>query len=130
MIERFHRSLKTALRACLAGSDWFIHLPLVLVGLQSVSKEDTGFSVSEAVFGSLLTVPGQFLDGGELQSSKFLQMIELAVSRFATPLPHHVSPALPAPPMPALLASKYVFVREDESIPPLAPLYCGPGMVD
>ena len=56
MIERFHRSLKTALRACLAGSDWYLHLLLVLLGLWSVPKEDTGFSVSKAAFSSPLTV--------------------------------------------------------------------------
>ena len=28
MVERFHRSLKSSLRARLAGSDWFSHLPL------------------------------------------------------------------------------------------------------
>ena len=41
IVKHFHRSLKTALRACLVGSDWFLHLPLVLLGLWSVSKEDT-----------------------------------------------------------------------------------------
>ena len=54
MIEWFHRSLKTALCARLAGLDWFLHLPLVLLGLQFAPKEDTGFFVSEAVFGSPL----------------------------------------------------------------------------
>ena len=38
MIKRFHRSLKTALRACLAGSDWFLQLPLVLLGLPVCSQ--------------------------------------------------------------------------------------------
>ena len=71
MIERFHRSLKTALRFCLAGSDWFLHLPLVLLGLRSVPKEDSGFSVSEAVFGSPFTVPGEFPKGGEISPSNY-----------------------------------------------------------
>ena len=62
MIEHFHTSLKTALRAPLAGSVWFVHLPLVLLGLWSVPKEDTWFSISKAVFGSPFTVPGEFLD--------------------------------------------------------------------
>ena len=53
----------------------------------------------------------------------------MAVSGFTVPPPHHVSPAQPAPLLPALLATKYVFVREDESIPPLAPLYRGPYLV-
>ena len=75
IIEQFHRSLKTAFRARLAGLNWFPHLPLVLLGLQSVPKEDTGFSVSKAVFGSPLTVPGEFLEGGEITPSRLLQKI-------------------------------------------------------
>ena len=48
MVERFHRSLKSSLRARLAGSDWVSHLPLVLLGLRATPKDDTGLSVSEA----------------------------------------------------------------------------------
>ena len=73
MIKRFHRLLKTALSACLAGSDWFNQLPLVLLGLRSVPKEDTGFSVSEAVFGAPLTILGEFQD--KVPSSQFLQKV-------------------------------------------------------
>ena len=62
MLEKFHRSLKTALYTCLAGSDWFLHLPLVLLDLWSAPKEDMGFSISDAVFGSPLTVPGELMD--------------------------------------------------------------------
>ena len=122
MIESFHRSLKTALHARLAGSDWFVHLPLVLLGLWSVPKEDTGFSVSKAVFSSPLIVPGEFLDSGQVPSSLFLQKIEKAVSGFAVPPPHHVSPSPPAPLPPAFLAAKFVYLREDASVPPLAAL--------
>ena len=74
-------------------------------------------------------VPGEFLDGGELPPSKFLQKIDLAVSGFTPPPPHLVSLAPPAPLPPAVLAAKYVFVRDDASIPPLASLYCGPYLV-
>ena len=94
IIKWLHRSLKTSLHACLAGLDWFVHLPLVLIGLWSAPKEDTGFSISEAVFGSPLTIPGEFLDGAELPPFKFLQKIELTVSGFASPPPHHVLPLL------------------------------------
>ena len=40
----------------------------------------------------------------------FLQQIEQAVSGFAVPLPHHVSPAPPALLPAAMLAAKFVFV--------------------
>ena len=129
MIKRFQRSLKTALCARLAGSDWYLHLPLVLLGLKSFPKEDTGFSIFEAAFGSPLTVPGNFLDGGNIPPSQFLQKIERAVSRFAVPRPHYIAPSLLTPLPPALLAAQFVFVREDSSIPPLASLYHRPDLV-
>ena len=108
MIECFHRSLKTALRACLAGSDWFLHLPLFLFGLWSVPKVYTGFSVFKAVFGSPLMVPGEFLECSELPPLVFLQKIERAVSEFGVPLPQHVPLAQPVPIPPALLTTKFV----------------------
>lgn len=129
MIERFHRTLKAALRSRSAGSDWVLHLPFVLLGLRSVPKEDTGFSVSEALYGAPLTVPGEFLDGPEIPDSSFLQRMERAVSGFTRPPPHHTSPqplqGIPKP----LQDASFVFVRVDASSPPLSPLYRGPYQV-
>ena len=102
MIDRFHRSLKTSLRARAADSDWVSHLSLVLLGLRSVPKEDTGFSISEAVYGSALTIPGEFLDGPELPSSQFLSKIRKVISGFSIPPPHHV-PQQPPTEVPAPL---------------------------
>ena len=107
MIDRFHISLKAALHACLAGSEWFLYLSLVLLGLQSVHKENMSFSISKTVFGSPLTVPGEFLEGGEILPSRFLQKIEHAVSIFTIPPPHHVPPAEPAFLPPVLLAARF-----------------------
>ena len=122
MIERFHRSLKSALRSGLAGSDWFLHLPLVLLGLRTVPKDDTGLSVSKAVYGSSLTVPGEFLGSPELPPASFLRKIENALTGFPVPLPHHVRNSPPQQFPPTLLTAEFVFVREDASIPSLAPL--------
>ena len=44
MIERFHRSLKSSLRARLAGSDWVAHLHLVMLSFRFSSKDDSGLS--------------------------------------------------------------------------------------
>ena len=101
----------------------------MLLGLWSVPKEDTGFSVSKAALISPLTVPGEFLDGGEIPYSQFLQKIEGAVFKFAVSPPHHVAPSPSTPLLPALLAAQFVFVREDASVPPLAPLYRSPYLV-
>ena len=129
IIERFHRSLKSSLQARAADSDWVSHLPLVLLGLRSVPKEDTGFSVSEAVYGSALTIPGEFLDASEFPSSQFISKIEKVIAGFSTSLPHHVQHSPPAEIPAALKTVKFMFVREDASKPSLTPLYRGPYLV-
>ena len=77
-------------RFCLAGSDWFLHLPLVLLGLRTASKDGTGLSVSKDVYGFPLTIPGEFLGSPELPPSAYLSRTEQAVAGFAIPPPHHV----------------------------------------
>ena len=126
MIERFHRSLKVALRARAAGSNWFQHLPLVLLGLRTVPKEDTGFCSAEAVYGSALSVPGEFLSVPEFPPDSFLKKIQLASSSFSSAPPHHVVSADPKPLPISLLQADFVFIHEDASSPSHSPLYRGP----
>ena len=61
IIERFHCSLKSVPRARLASVDSVQHLPLVLLGLQSALRDDSSYSPEEAVYGSTLSLPGEFL---------------------------------------------------------------------
>lgn len=56
MVERFHRRLKTALRARLSRPDWMDELPWVLLG--TAPKEDLETSSAELVYGDPLAVPG------------------------------------------------------------------------
>ena len=57
MMEWFHCSLKSALCSGLASLDWFLHLPLVLLGLRMVPKDDTGLaSLSPRLFIFLLSL--------------------------------------------------------------------------
>ena len=114
--------------AWLAGTGFYNCLWFSLASVLFPRKK-TGFSVSKAVFGSPPTVPGEFLESGEFPPSRFLQRIEQAVSGFAVPLANNFSPAPPAPLPAALLAAKFVFVREDASVPPLAPLNHSPYLV-
>ena len=58
MIEQFHHSLKAALCSHEAGSDWFLHMPLVLLGLRAVSEA--------------ITFSGKFLRKPELPLTSFL----------------------------------------------------------
>ena len=65
MIECFHRSLKSSLWARLVSYDWVSHLPLVMLGLRTSPKDDSGFSPAEAFYGSPLSLPGEFLEHSE-----------------------------------------------------------------
>ena len=43
-----------------------------MLGLQSSPKDDSGFSAAEAVFGSPLSLPGEFLEHSEIPLEIFL----------------------------------------------------------
>ncbi|KAK3780607.1 hypothetical protein RRG08_035514 [Elysia crispata] len=57
MIERFHWTRKTALKARLTGPNWVEELPWVLLGLRTTPKEDLGYSSAELVYDEPLTIP-------------------------------------------------------------------------
>nr|VZI30326.1 unnamed protein product [Spirometra erinaceieuropaei] len=54
MVERFHRQLKTALRAVEDPGNWSDNLPLALLGIRAALKSDLGCSSAELVFGTTL----------------------------------------------------------------------------
>ena len=60
IIERFHRQLKNSLKATPSPIHWVDHLPLIMLGLRSAVKVDSGFSPAEMVYGSELRLPGDF----------------------------------------------------------------------
>ncbi len=129
MVERFHRRLKDALRTRCAVANWVDHLPWVLLGLRAAAREEDGSTPTQAVFGSPLILPGQFLDSTELppktfldQFSKTLSVAEHTVTRHNTTAARRPPPQLPDDLAPA----PTVFVRRDGHVPPLQPLYDGP----
>jgi transposase InsO family protein len=124
MVERSHHQLKDALRARLAGNEWPLHLPWVLLGLRAAPKEDTAVSSAELVFGTSVTLPGQFLDSSEPPAEAFLEQ-----NRIGRPPP----PSRPlsyaqmaASPLASLMSAAFVYVRKGGTVPSLAPLYTGP----
>ena len=62
IVERLHRQLKVALQACPTGPDWMDELPLVLLGLCSLPKEDLRFVPSELICGTNISLPGEYLE--------------------------------------------------------------------
>ena len=128
MVERLHRRLKDALRARLAGPDWFLHLPMVLLGLRSAPGEDSALPASRALYGADLVLPGQFLEAPEAPTPAFFTKLQQQMVDFC-PGPVRHAPAAPSrlEDLPAaLLAADMVLVRRDGPKPPLAPVYDGP----
>jgi len=130
LVERFHRHLKSALRARLTGPGWIDELPWVLLGIRTAPKEDLKSSSAELVYGSPLTVPGDFIatPTSTPQPSTFLPQLREKVQSF-TPVPtsQHGShtPSIPR----NLLSSAYVFIRRDSHRSPLDRPYEGPFQV-
>jgi transposase InsO family protein len=75
LMERFHRRLK---------DNWTDHLPWVLLGLRSAAREDDNTTPAQAVFGSQLILPGQFLNSPELPSNEFLMQLSTTLSAAET----------------------------------------------
>ena len=98
----------------------------MMLGLRTAPKHDSGFSPAEAVYGTNLSLPGEFIEHTEFPPEVFLRKIELAVSGFSGAPRHHVPPSQTQPLPRELLTAEFVFVRDDASKPPLSPLYRGP----
>ena len=127
MIERYHRQIKDALRAGLAGVDWYHHLPWVLLGLRSAPKEDSAISSAEMVYGSPLTLPDQFLDAPNPPKQEFIQDIRDKINQKPPPPTNHHNKLSSTSYIPNdLNKAKFVLVRRDGRVPPLSPLYDGP----
>lgn len=127
LVERFHRHLKSALRARLTGPNWIDVLPWVLLGIRSAPKEDLGSSSAELVFGAPLTVPADFISPPTFHAtpSEHLHRLRETVGNLA-PVPtsrHGLTPsAVPT----GLSKSPFVFVRRGGHHNSLQTPYTGP----
>ena len=99
LVERFHRRLKDALRARCAAANWTDHLPWLLLGLRSAAREDDNTTPAQAVFGSQLILPGQFLDSPENDSNEFFTQLSTTLSAAEIcHTRHNTTPARRPPP--------------------------------
>ncbi|KAK3759769.1 hypothetical protein RRG08_041727 [Elysia crispata] len=126
MIERFHRTLKTALKACLTAPKWVEELPWLLLGLRTTPKEDLGYSSAELVYSEPLTIPSELVPPKSAKSMDDLPLSFRLNILLCAPRPasHHTS-ALPYL-SPSLSAAKHVYVRQDGTKGPLQRPYSGP----
>ena len=129
LVERFHRSMKAAIM-CHADEHWTETLPIVLLGLRTVYKEDLKSSTAELVYGEPLRVPGEFLAPvpQQVEVSTFIEQLRRHMNQLRpTPAARHTSPGtfihkdLPH--------STHVFLRQDGVRRSLQQPYSGPHLV-
>ncbi len=128
LVERFHRHLKSALRARLIGPNWVQELPWVLLGIITAPKEDLGCSSAEMVYGFTFTEPGDFIPGfADTLSNTSLHLRQLRDQvRSLVPVPTSQHGTAPKSVPHNLLQAKFVFIRCDAYRTPLQRLYEGP----
>jgi hypothetical protein len=97
--------------------------------MRTAWREDSDFSLAEAMFGSQLVLPGQFLSTPEPPAPNFLRDFwGVLAGRAPLPTAHHTTPSPTALPE-DLLLSRFVLVCRDAVQLPLSPLYDGPFLV-
>lgn len=62
IIERFHRTYKTAIKCYANSSNWSEILPLLTLGLRTNYKPDLNASPAEMLYGQTLRLPGDFFE--------------------------------------------------------------------
>lgn len=126
-LERFHRVLKTSLKA--RGSNWLLSLPLVLLALRSMPNEE-GVSPFLLVTGKSPFFPLGLLDHPPTTVSLGVDFITRFVSRmreldFRIPPPLHTN-SIPSYIPKELDTCTHVYVRVDRIRKPLEAPYQGP----
>ena len=129
MVERFHRSLKNALRARGSTVSWKQDLPLIMLSLRSTPRDDNGISPAEMVYGSVLALPSAFVDTRAPPSNEFLQRLRLAAASLPAVPTCSAAKSTNSWVDDALQNCSHVWVRRDGHVKPLEPLYDGPFLV-
>ena len=127
LVERFHRHLKSALRARLTGPNWTQELPWVLLGIRTVPREDLGCSSAELVYGAPLSVPGDFISSHSTCSDSKFQLQRLRDQvRSLAPIPTSQHGVVPDSVPRDLQQAKFVFIRRGAHRTPFQRPYEGP----
>ncbi|UYV80316.1 hypothetical protein LAZ67_18002376 [Cordylochernes scorpioides] len=125
-IERFHRTLKTAISSH-NYIRWTERLPSVLLGLRSAIYGSSDFSLAQMVFGKTIRLPGEFfqdsqqsIDRDDLiktlqKDMSSLQPMKSRINRNPNVFIHK-----------DLQSCSHVFIRKDRVKKPLEPAYEGP----
>lgn len=127
ILERFHRTLKSALTARGNTNRWKDELPLVLLGLRASVKEDLQCSSAELLYGQPLRLPGEFFVDSHENVDTFPILVSLRET-FAnlkpSPIRRHNSQKIFV--SKELDQADYVFLKIESKKSSLSPVYEGP----
>ncbi|BHF71785.1 hypothetical protein SprV_0401484500 [Sparganum proliferum] len=128
MVERFHRQLKTALRAAEDPENWSDNVPVALLGIRAALKSDLDCSAAELVFGTTLRLPGEMVTptsrGAEETPENFVHRLRQFM-RSLSPVPPR-APSTEPHVEKGLANCTHVFFRCDRVRKPLESPYEGP----
>ena len=127
MVEGFHRQLKSSIKASPDSSKWFESLPLILLSLRTLVKEDLGCTPAQLGFGCNLRLPSDFFtttDTSHLDPAMYADRLQLAM-RHLRPTPSRPQSSRSHITL-ALSTCDFVFGRHAAVKKPLQPPYDGP----
>ena len=114
---------------CGLSTDWYYTLPMVLLGLRTALRSDTGNSAAEMTYGQALRIPGDFCDYPEPEVDvdtfmseyrKYLQQVK------PVPVPHKGHKVFKPFYFKDMDTSTHVLKRDVRVKPPLTRPYTGP----
>ncbi|UYV75949.1 hypothetical protein LAZ67_13001892, partial [Cordylochernes scorpioides] len=125
-IERFNRTLKTAIKAH-NSVKWTDSLPTILLALRAAIREDTGFSISQMVYGKTIKLPGEFFEKpvSRVDSSLFISNL-IEYMQMVKPIATNHNIIKDIFIHKDLFKSDQVFLRINRIRKPLEPYYEGP----
>ena len=128
MVERFHRQLKSSLKASPHPERWTDMLHLALLGIRTTLKEDLKCTAAELVYGTSLRLPGEFFTPQAIantdpasyvtQLKSTMKALRCTPTRRPLTSNRHQDKSL--------RSATHVFVRHDAVRKPLQPPYDGP----
>lgn len=126
IIERFHRTMKAALK-CHNSVNWSDKLPLILLGLRNTFKPDLLATPSEMIYGTTLRFPGLFFESQHTYTpdSNFVKEFKRIMEELQpVPTSHHSDHKIFI--QKELTDCSHIFVRDDTVRAPLKSPYDGP----
>jgi hypothetical protein len=109
-VERLHCCLKDALRARTAAATCAKELLWVLLGLPAQPREDTGLSLVEAVFGTPIVLPNEFLHGEKISFDNISKVFFKTLDAFPLSSKHNSGRLLPEDLPADLLGAPFIWL--------------------